>query len=105
MEEMRLASREDRIPRMAERLSVAGLKGQLAALKVDLQHFATLKSSALLTDSIKDRIRQIEMQLAAMRTQGSRATSQVADDPADGEEHVTVYATAARFSPRPRRIS
>ena len=92
---------EEKTPKIApEQLSVAGIRGQLVALKCDLQHFAAVGSSALLTESIRDRIRQLEAQLLQMRASATRPAAL----PVEIDSGPTVYATtAARFTPRPRR--
>lgn len=47
-----------------QRSTEAGLREQLIALKSDLLHFQVSSSSSLVTDSIRHRIRELEVLLA-----------------------------------------
>ncbi len=62
---MTLAGRDGTHSRIAaHRSSVEELRGQLATLKCDLQHFAASHSSPVLNESIRRRIQEVEAQLA-----------------------------------------
>lgn len=56
---------EKRNSAFANRTPVEELKGQLLVLQCDLSRFTLQHSSPLLTASIKERIKDIEAQLAA----------------------------------------
>jgi hypothetical protein len=100
VEETVLASDDSRKSRdAAQRSAVADLSSQLASLKCDLHRFTVSHSSPVLTESIKDRIRQIEAQLA--RTQAS-SPPPVREAP-DAADRAAVYATAPRYASRPHR--
>lgn len=77
--------------------AVANLRSQLVALKSDLEHFTRSHSSALVTDSIRERIRQAEAQLARVEQ------CVVILPPAEPSDGVAVHASAPHYPPRPLR--
>ncbi|MGE5506804.1 MAG: hypothetical protein ACM31L_20450 [Actinomycetota bacterium] len=88
--------RRGRRPSDADK-AAADLRSQLVALKCDLQHFSKSHSSGLVTDSIRERIRQAEAQLASIEQFA------VISVPAEQPDGIAVHASAPRFAPRIRR--
>lgn len=94
-----MAHYEEKLYRVAkvQAPAMSDLRSQLAILKRDLAHFQSSRASAVLMDSVKERIRQIEAHLARDAAKSRPAA------PADsGDSPAAVYATSARYTPRPR---
>jgi len=94
-----LAHYEEKLTRASSRPpTTAELRTQLIRLKSDLEHFQTSKASAGLVASLKERIRQIEAQLAQAAPKPARPQA-----PAEPDATAPFYATQARYAARPRR--
>jgi hypothetical protein len=95
-----LAHYEEKLTRASSRPpTTAELRSQLIRLKSDLEHFQISKASAGLVTSLKERIRQVEAQLAQAAPKPARPQGP-AEQP---DATAPLYATQARYAARPRR--
>ncbi len=95
-----MAHYEEKLSRASNRPpTTAELRAQLVRLKSDLEHFQSSKASTALVASLKDRIRQVETQLAQATPKPARR-----EPPAEPDAGAPFYATQARYAARPKRV-
>ncbi len=102
-EEVRVSMHEDKaFPMGKSRVDLAGLKTQLARLKEDLSRFVARSPHGSVVGPLRQRIHEIEMQIAEADRERQRARPAAAPPPPADESGESVRSTGSRFPPRRR---
>jgi hypothetical protein len=100
---VRVSIHEDKAFQMGKsRVDVAGLKTQLARLKEDLSRFVARSPHGSVVGPLRQRIHEIEMQIAEADRERLRNRPPAAAAGEEGGESGSVSATGSRFPPRRR---